>query len=158
MRTSVVLLIAVVGGYFAYHLWFAPEDVEQEPAELVLAGEEELDEGGEEADPDPLVEDRPGPQHPLDLRVGGGGYDSGSDAVPAEDRMSTAQQRREDAAWKLYNKLKDARNAKDAKLADKIAVTIQGRYRDTDAARLLLFAEGRAALQAYAQLGRTAEG
>ena len=36
MRSSVVLLIAVVGGYFAYHLWFAPEEVEQPTAELIV--------------------------------------------------------------------------------------------------------------------------
>jgi len=34
MRTSVFVLLAVVVGYFAYNLWFAPEETEEPPVRL----------------------------------------------------------------------------------------------------------------------------
>ena len=167
MRSSVVLLIAVVGGYFAYHLWFAPEEVEPPTAELVVdpgaghAGGGHAG-GGEsvETDRDPLLEERSGPGDPIDLSVDRRGEESGlgTDAVAYQDRVASAQRRQEDAAWKLYGQLKDARKASNASTARTIEKQIRTRYADTDAARMLLFARGRDALRKYDELGGTPEG
>jgi len=168
MRSSVVMLIAVVGGYFAYHLWFAPEEETEAQTEFVVdpAAADESDGDSESLiDGSEGTEDGFGQNRP-DLRIGPTSRDDahlGSDSPgggpsDSEKRAASAQQRRENAAWKLYTKLKAARNASQREDSKKLAQQIQSRFEGTDAARMLLFERGRAALQRYEELGRTPEG
>ncbi|MHC4955025.1 MAG: L,D-transpeptidase family protein [Planctomycetota bacterium] len=154
MRTSVVLLFAVVGGYFAYHLWFAPDEVEEPPIEFVEQPGEAPpggENGGEAA------------EKRRDRRASiiiGGRIPRGDvpESEGGENLRLSAQEKRENEGWDLYDKLIAARKANDKEAADIVAQAIRQRYKDTDAHRLLEFDRGRIAFARYERLGRTAEG
>ena len=153
MRTSVVLLIAVVGGYFAYHLWFAPEEVEQSDLELVDESETRAEpERDNEAEP----QVRRRNERRVSIRIGGNRLSSApaGAAVPALDEDDP----REDEAWELMDRLKEARKGGEKAEAGRLVHLIEFDYSDTDAGRLVSFERGNAALQRFMKLGRTAEG
>jgi hypothetical protein len=154
MRTSVFGLLAVVVGYFAYNLWFAPEDDVEETKPITF----------QEPEPEPEVESAAAPEQekrPRDLSIRRPGLDfGGADDVPAEVERETAPvvDKREDAAWKLYGDLKDARNGNDAAKARTIESALLGSYAHTDAGRMLSFERGKRARQKWRSLGRSKEG
>jgi len=156
MRTSVFLLIAVVGGYFAYHLWFSPDEVD--PAEMKIVGGPE-DSGADQADdPDPSerTDSTPRRDKRTSIRIDGGGTRThgpvGVNPVPIEEDPREAE------GWELMDRLKTARNAGEKAEATRIVALIRAEYANTDVGRLLSFERGNAALKKFNGLGRTPEG
>ncbi|MEM8885571.1 MAG: hypothetical protein AAGD14_16010, partial [Planctomycetota bacterium] len=159
MRTSVFVLLAVVVGYFAYNLWFAPEEEQNEPPTFELAGiesgSEQSDESGSNASEPEASAGFEKPK-PLSVRAD---LDFGNEGDPTLGAENTrVVDRREEAGWKLYGQLKDARNAKDADKIRKLEEEIRRKYKDTDAGRMLDFEAGVRQLQIWRQLGRSKEG
>jgi len=166
MRTSVIVLLAVVVGYFAYNLWFAPEEQAPEPVRLAeekpavdpSAGKPVEETGGTDSEEVERGDDSDGGGPGLVIRPD---LDLGSDAVPSGPSRAPEQPEvdsREQAAWAIFSDLKAARNASDAAKAKKLEDTLLASYPGTDAGRMVSFERGRAALQRYRQLGRSAEG
>jgi len=146
MRTSVFVLLAVVVGYFAYNLWFAPEETGEEPVRLEAAPSEQPVEEPpppEEKTPHGLVI-RP----ELDLDAGG---DAPAETEPALDK-------REQAAWSRFAELQEARKAKEDAKAAKLEALLLSNYPDTDAGRMLSFEKGVQARNRWKRLGRSPEG
>jgi hypothetical protein len=158
MRTSVFVLLAVVVGYFAYNLWFAPEEEGEEQERITLQEPEQPVE--------PAAEPEPEQTQPAGLSIRGPGsrrpeldFDGGDvDPAPEAEADAPVVDKREQAAWGLFGDLKDARNAGDAAKAKKVESAILGSYAHTDAGRMLSFERGKRARQRWKTLGRSKEG
>jgi len=162
MRTSVFLLIAVVGGYFVYHLWFSPEEATPEDYEFV-GGEENPSADAEAAadqaaDADGSSEANRRRDKRTSIIIGGsrggtrGSNSARPNAIPLDDDPREAE------AWELMDRLKDARNASDQAEATKLVDRIWNEYEHTDVGRLLSFEKGNEAINRFRALGRTPQG
>ena len=159
MRTSVFLLIAVVGGYFVYNLWFSPDEAPPPEIDIVDPGEEAEAEKRDESQAAANPETTRRRNKRTSIIIGGGGNrgsrpnrGGGADPMPLEEDPREAE------AWELMDQLKTARNGGDKETASGLVDRIWAEYPNTDVGRLLSFERGNRALNRFNSIGRTKEG
>jgi len=141
MKTWAWMLAAVVGGYLVYSGWFGgstSEELPDEPPELEIPGEPEP------AEPEAGASSAsPLPPRKLDLDV-----EASAPAAPPRDEK----------AWALDAKRREALAAGDAAKAKAVAREILADHAASDPARWVLLERGLEELRRYRQVGKNKQG